>query len=141
MPYQMMYSSQATRPMSAADLERILVDARVGNEARNVTGALIHVEGVFVQVLEGEEPVLRELMAGIARDSRHRSVKVFYESPVAERAFASWRMAYLSPTAEEMSTWAGLPGTATIQSILAEIGRDPHRGPGFLVSILRVLAE
>jgi hypothetical protein len=141
MLYHMVYSSQATRPMSAADLEQILTDARVGNEARNVTGALIHVDGVFVQVLEGEEDVLRALMANIARDTRHHGVKVFYESAIAERAFASWRMAYVSPTAEQVSTWAGLPSTASIESLLADVSRDPRRVPGFLVSMLEALAH
>jgi Sensors of blue-light using FAD len=41
MPFQIMYSSQATEPMTATDLEKILTDARAGNEARNVTGALV----------------------------------------------------------------------------------------------------
>jgi hypothetical protein len=34
---------------------KILVDARAGNEARNVTGALVFVEGVFLQILEGDK--------------------------------------------------------------------------------------
>ena len=39
MPYQIMYSSQATEPMTVTDLEKILTDARAGNQARGVTGA------------------------------------------------------------------------------------------------------
>ena len=45
MPYQLAYSSQAAKPMTAADLEKILVDARAGNETRNITGVLIYVDG------------------------------------------------------------------------------------------------
>jgi len=140
MPYQIMYSSQATQPMTVAGLEEILVDARTGNEKRNVTGALIYVDGVFFQILEGEEAIVRELMASIARDTRHRSVKVFHEAPVDARAFQSWRMAYLSTTAEQMSKWAGLSGTATIETLLADIARDPSRAPRILVNILQALA-
>jgi hypothetical protein len=54
MPYQIMYSSQATKPMTVAALEEILADARAGNEERNVTGALVYVDGVFFQIIEGE---------------------------------------------------------------------------------------
>jgi Sensors of blue-light using FAD len=137
MPYQIMYSSQATEPMTVMGLEEILTDARAGNQARNVTGALIYVDGVFFQIIEGDKDVVRNLMASIASDSRHHSVKVFYEAEVDVRAFASWSMAYLSPTAEQMSKWAGLPGTATVEELLADINRVPR----ILVNIMNALAQ
>jgi len=140
MPYQMMYSSQAARPMTVAGLEEILLDARTGNDARNVTGALVHVDGVFFQILEGEKDVVKALMTSIASDSRHHSVKVFYESEVDARAFQNWRMAYLSASAGQMSQWAGLPGTVGVKELLADINRNPHRVPRILVNILKALA-
>jgi len=141
MPYQVMYSSQATEPLTVDGLERILTDARTGNEARDVTGALVYVDGVFFQILEGDEEVVRNLMTSIAADTRHHSVKVFHEAEVDARAFESWRMAYLSPTAEEMRTWMGLPGTATIESLLADVNRDPHRVPRILLKALEALLD
>jgi len=137
MPYQIMYSSQATEPMTVTGLEAILADARTGNQARNVTGALIYVDGVFFQIIEGDKDVVQNLMANIARDSRHHSVKIFYEAEVDVRAFASWSMAYLSATAEQMSKWAGLPGTATVEELLADINRVPR----ILVNIMNALAQ
>jgi hypothetical protein len=134
-----MYSSEAKKPMTVGDLEKILTDARAGNEARNVTGALVYVDGVFFQILEGEEAVVRNLMANIASDTRHRSVKVFYEAQVDVRAFESWSMAYLAPTAQEMSTWAGLPAATTVEDVLADVNRDPHRVPRALITALKVL--
>ena len=140
MPYQIMYSSQATEPMTITGLENILADARAGNQARNVTGALVYVDGVFFQILEGDKDVVRNVMASIASDSRHHSVKVCYEAEVDVRAFESWRMAYLSPTADQMSIWAGLPGTATVETLLADVNRDPHRVPRILVNVLKAVA-
>jgi hypothetical protein len=141
MPYQIMYSSQATEPMTVTGLEAILTDARTGNEARNVTGALVYVDGVFFQIIEGDKDVVHNLMASIASDSRHHSVKIFYEAEVDVRAFESWRMAYLRATAEQMSKWAGLPGTATVEELLTDINRGPNRVPRILVSILNALAQ
>ena len=141
MPYQIMYSSEATRPMTVSGLEEILADARTGNQARNVTGALVYVDDVFFQLIEGDKDVVHNLMASIASDSRHQSVKVFYEAEVDVRAFESWNMAYLSTTAEQMSHWAGLPGTATVEELLAEVNRDPRRVPRILVNILKVLVQ
>lgn len=141
MPYQIMYSSQATNPMAVSDLEQILKDARAGNQTRNITGALVYVDGVFFQILEGDEPVLRELMANIAKDSRHRSVKVFYEAQVDARAFESWSMAYLAPTTQDMAAWAGLPATATVEEVLADVNRDPDRVPRIFINALNALVR
>ncbi|MEO7500984.1 MAG: BLUF domain-containing protein [Casimicrobiaceae bacterium] len=134
-----MYSSQATEPMTVTGLENILADARAGNRARNVTGALVYVGGVFFQLIEGEKDVARNLMASIASDSRHQFVKVVYEAEVDVRAFQSWSMAYLSPTAQEMSTWAGLPAATTVEEVLAVVSRDPERVPRILVHVLEAL--
>jgi len=140
MPYQMMYSSQATRPMTVEGLEEILADARSGNERRNVTGALVHVDGVFFQILEGERDVVHSLMQSILRDTRHGSVKVFFEREVDKRAFQDWRMAYLSASREQMSQWAGLPGAVSVEQLLEDVGRDPQRVPAILVNILKSIA-
>jgi Sensors of blue-light using FAD len=140
MTYQIAYSSRATEPMSAVSLEKILADARAGNRARNITGALIYVDNVFLQVLEGDRDVVRAVMANIARDSRHGSVKVFHEAEVDAPTFGSWSMAYLSPTLEQMSAWAGLAGTATLEALLLDVDRDPRRFPQVLANILRTLA-
>ena len=140
MTYQLLYSSQAAHEMSIAELEQILVDARQGNEQRNITGALVYVDGVFVQILEGDEPAIRRLMRSLASDSRHTDLKVFHEAEVAEPTFASWRMAYVSPTPQQMAAWAGLEGAATIEAILAEIHRKPQAGSRVAENVLRALA-
>jgi hypothetical protein len=79
-------------------------------------------------------------MANIARDARHNSVTVFHEAEVSAPTFGTWRMAYVSATPEEMSAWAGLPGTATIDALLQDIARDPQRVPQILGNILGQLA-
>lgn len=141
MLYQVIYSSQATKPLTTADLEKILVDARAGNEAHNVTGALVYVDGVFLQILEGDKDTVFKLMSSIGKDTRHSSVKVFHEAQINERAFGSWRMAYLSPRPEELSIWAGLPGTATIESILEDMDRDADRVAQVAGNVLKALAS
>ena len=103
MTYQLIYSSQATVPMSVAELEEILVDARAGNEKRNITGALVYIDGIFLQVLEGERETVLSLMRSIEKDTRHHSVKVFHQAEVDRPTFGNWRMAYLGATPEQMA--------------------------------------
>src|SRR5271157_3412409 len=124
-----------------ADLARMLEESRTRNQARGITGVLILVDGVFFQILEGEKDTVINLMESIKRDPRHSGVKVYRERETDERAFASWSMAYLSPSAEEVSRWAQLDGSTTIKSVLSSLESEPGRLPGMVVNILKAIAE
>ena len=141
MSYRIIYSSQATAALSLDELEAILVDARAGNEARGITGALVYVDGVFLQILEGDKEKVRALMHSIAGDARHCSVTVFHEAEVDQPLFSDWRMAYLSATPEQLAIWAGLEGTATIDDILATVRERPDRAALVAAGILEALAR
>ena len=56
--------------MTAAGLEEILLNARAGNNARDVTGILVDVDGIFVQVIEGDREAVHHLMTSLGKDSR-----------------------------------------------------------------------
>ena len=141
MPFRLIYSSEAAPDLATADLEEMLAESRIRNRARGITGVLVFVEGVFLQILEGEKDNVLDLMETIERDPRHRGVKVFHERETDERAFASWSMAYLSPSVGEVSRWAELDGATTIGSVLSSIESEPGRLPGMVVNILKVIAE
>ena len=136
---QVIYSSKATETLTVDDLQQILVDARAGNETRDVTGALIYVDGVFLQILEGERDTVRGLMRNIGADARHTNLKVFHEAEVDHRMFATWRMAYLDASPDQLSAWAGLPGAATIDAVLGDLERDTTRVAQVATGILRAL--
>jgi hypothetical protein len=139
MLYQLAYASQAAKPMTVTELEKILVDARAGNLTRNVTGVLLYIDGVFFQLLEGEKDVVLRLLDSITKDTRHGSLKVICENEAAERAFGGWSMAYVDATPDQMSLWAGLPGTTTIGSVVADVERHPERVAQIVRNVLAVL--
>ncbi|RZL31850.1 MAG: BLUF domain-containing protein, partial [Rubrivivax sp.] len=76
MPYQMIYSSASTTPMQSEDLDDLLAQAQQKNAAAGITGALVYVDGCFLQVLEGPEEPVQRLMDRIRRDPRHETVTV-----------------------------------------------------------------
>jgi hypothetical protein len=141
MPYRLVYSSEATPGLAPAELEGMLAESRIRNAKHGITGVLVFVDGAFLQVLEGEKNDVLDLMSRIDRDPRHRAVKVFYEQEVEERAFESWSMAYLSPSAAEVAKWAELEGGTTIGAVLASVEANPGRLPGMVVNILKALAK
>ena len=141
MPYRLIYSSEAAPELTTADLEGMLAESRIRNRAHGITGVLVFVDGAFLQVLEGEKNDVLDLMGRIERDPRHSAIKVFHEQETDERAFASWSMAYLSPSAEEVSRWAELEGATTIGSVLSSLEKEPGRLPGMVVNILKAIAK
>jgi hypothetical protein len=141
MAYRLIYSSAATGEMGRGDLEQMLEESRLRNAKQDITGVLVFVDGVFLQVLEGARDDVEDLMESIRRDPRHRDIKVFHEEEVDRRAFPTWRMAYLSPRAADVSAWAGLEGATSIESVLATLRGDPDRVPRVLTGLVEALAS
>lgn len=139
MPFRLIYSSEATPGLAAAELETMLAESRLRNKAHGITGVLVFVEGAFLQILEGEKDDVVDLMGRIERDPRHRGIKVFYEQEVEEPAFASWSMASISPSAEDVARWAALDGATTIRDVLASLAKNPGRLPAMVVNILQAI--
>jgi hypothetical protein len=140
MPYRLIYSSEATGDMPRPELEKMLAQSRARNRMRDVTGVLVFVDGVFLQILEGTRENVAELMEKIGHDPRHRGVKVFHEEDIEKRTFGSWRMAFVSPSAEDMAAWAGLDGATTIEETLATLRRDAGRIPRVVFALLEAVS-
>lgn len=92
--FRIMYVSQATRALERPELAALHARARANNRRSGITGMLIYKDGCFVQVLEGEEAVVKHLFAIIQRDTRHREVSLLAEGPLARREFADWSMGF-----------------------------------------------
>ena len=140
MPYQIIYSSKSATPMQMDDLEDILESARESNTDAGITGALVYIDGFFLQILEGEARAVEALMARIAKDVRHETVSVLKQGNMTTSLFSDWRMAYVSATAEQVAEWAGLSRTTAVPDILADMHSDPMRVTQVTQSILSALA-
>jgi hypothetical protein len=139
MPYQIIYSSKSATPMQRDELEELLEHARSSNAEKGITGALVYVDGVFLQILEGEPEAVQELMGKISKDFRHETVIVLKEEAIPFASFSDWEMAYVSATREQVAEWAGLSGTIAIPEIVTDLRQDPRRATQVAKSILSVL--
>lgn len=92
--HALVYQSQATRPLDANDLDRLLLDARVANELADVTGALLHRGQRFVQYLEGTRADVEQIYARIARASQHHRLEILEQGRVEKRLFQRWHMGF-----------------------------------------------
>ena len=74
------------------DLMHITAVAKVENAKRQITGVLFYMAGKFLQVLEGEEAHLRQLMQNIEKDDRHNNVEYLIDTSIEKRGFYDWNM-------------------------------------------------
>lgn len=72
------------------EMRRIRDHAVANNKAHNIRVALMHRCGWFVEWIEGPPAGIEELMARVALDQRHRSLKVVHESLGKPRLFKPW---------------------------------------------------
>jgi hypothetical protein len=92
----------ADRP---SELGRLFTRARSNNKQAGITGALLLSGPWFVQTLEGDEALVRALLARIERDPRHDSVSLLDAGTVDERAFPRWSMARVSEDGSAPDTY------------------------------------
>ena len=89
---QLLYVSNALPDLAPLALDRILSASRANNAVRGITGLLLHIDGGFLQILEGEDGAVRDLHARIAADPRHRDVRILLDarSPRPPSPVAAW---------------------------------------------------
>ena len=106
---RIVYASAASKTFQPKDLVAdILVVAGPNNTKLGITGMLLHVDGSFFQVLEGEESAVHALYEKILRDPRHTSAIKLIEEPIERRAFSRWSMGYARVTRTELAQIEGL---------------------------------
>jgi hypothetical protein len=140
MTYQLIYSSDASIPMQSDDLEDLLEQARERNAQRGITGALVYVDGIFLQILEGEAATIKALMARISSDLRHEGATVLQEGDVPSPRFSDWTMAYIGATPEQVADWLCMPGTTPVPDLFDGLRRDASKVDGVAQGVLAALS-
>jgi Sensors of blue-light using FAD len=103
----LIYASSAESTMSDAALRAILDRAQIVNSQLDITGILLHSDGSYFQVLEGDAEAIDSLYAKIVRDERHKNVVLIVREPIARRSFADWSMGFASVTSKDVAEFSG----------------------------------
>jgi len=101
--YRLIYRSRNLIPAQTrrTDLGELFTAARSHNKGQHITGALLLLDDVFVQTLEGDEQEVQALLARIRADTRHDSLEILDTSLVAGRVFARWAMAKVAEAEDQ----------------------------------------
>jgi Sensors of blue-light using FAD len=93
---RVVYTSHATAGVGMTDAYDIIRVAHNRNSTFNLTGALLLIDGCFVQVLEGESFYVRERYERIAVDPRHEQVELREQTAIESVSFPGEWMALKS---------------------------------------------
>lgn len=107
---RIIYTSKAREAFSKRNLLDLLHESRAYNSIDDITGVLMHKDGYFLQVIEGEPAAVLNLYNRILNDSRHSDVKLIKDSTVSSRLFSNWSMGCADFDEPELSM---LPGIRT----------------------------
>ena len=89
-----MYLSSATARLIDPQLDDMLRTALRNNAEHGITGILAHVEGSFIQYIEGPQAALDQLERNLNADRRHKNLFVSERGEIPTRAFPDWSMAF-----------------------------------------------
>ncbi|MBF0203757.1 MAG: EAL domain-containing protein [Desulfamplus sp.] len=107
--YTVIYVSKASESLTDDEIKQILDSARKKNSELGITGFLIYNKGYFLQLLEGRQDSIDELLRKIVDDQRHNDARIVLRTFNERRLFADWTMGYwnMKETGSDIdfSTW------------------------------------
>jgi hypothetical protein len=92
--YYLIYSSIPAKVLNEEELHDLLAVSRTANEIHHVTGMLLCLSGMYIQLIEGPKAEIIQLYKNIRNDSRHYQVTTLIEGDIEARFFPDWHMGY-----------------------------------------------
>lgn len=86
------YTSLARLDLQTSDLEDIHRTARELNALDGVTGLLVFNGTHFLQIIEGSESAIDELVERLRKDRRHTGFEIRDQRKIEKRSFPDWSM-------------------------------------------------
>ena len=86
------YTSLARLDLQASDLEAIHRTAREQNALDGITGLLVFNGTHFLQIIEGAEDAIEDLVERLRKDPRHNGFEIRDRRQVDARSFPDWSM-------------------------------------------------
>jgi uncharacterized membrane protein (DUF373 family) len=86
----------------------ILNTSRMNNASIGISGMLLFTGSEFIQILEGDEKAIEELLATIKKDPRHKDFRIIEKKKITHREYAEWTMGFKRVDKEDLRDVPGL---------------------------------
>ncbi|PKI16508.1 BLUF domain-containing protein [Colwellia sp. 12G3] len=90
--YQLIYVSTPNENLKISEVQTIVCKAKFDNEKIYISGFLCANSKFFIQCLEGDEKVVKDLYGKILKDVRHNNIHLVGEREAAKCSFEHWGM-------------------------------------------------
>lgn len=94
MEHTICYLSKQAKALEEAELEILFNHIVFKNPKLHITGALLHNNDFFLQVLEGNKETVTELFANIRKDNRHKDILVILDQKIENRIFQNYEATF-----------------------------------------------
>jgi hypothetical protein len=138
MMYFLIYLSRSSRDLSEADLLELLRSSRENNLKTGMTGLLLHKDGNFLQLLEGEKEAVTALFAKISDDDRHFNVTKLLEGPCEARQFPGWSMGFQNLRSIAAGDVPGFSEFLDVPLTAESFADNPSRGQQILLLFRKI---
>lgn len=105
--YRIIYLSSAVKEFSEEEISLLLINSRKHNAEHHITGVLLYIEGDFLQVIEGEKKIVKQLFEKIKLDPRHKGIICVFDDVIKERNFKDWSMGFCALEYENLRQICG----------------------------------
>ncbi|MBO9674085.1 MAG: BLUF domain-containing protein [Sphingobacteriaceae bacterium] len=113
--FYLIFTSVESSLFSSDKLKALLNQCKDFNNRNNITGILLYVRGLqitkskgrFMQLLEGDERIIRRLFKKIVNDERHESVVLLQIGKYERRCFTDWSMGFEQTDGELYQSLSG----------------------------------
>ena len=137
--FSIVYVSTANQLLDSAQLQELQRVSRRNNTAIGVTGMLLYKGGNFMQVIEGEERIVQDLLTKITRDSRHHAVSVLLRQTLSAREFGEWSMGFRDLSSPEVLAMPGYSEFLNVPLTDEQFFEDPTRTQRLLMTFRRTM--
>ena len=117
--FSLLYVSDLVSKAGPNAIGHIARQSRVNNRRDDITGLLVFDGSIFVQMLEGSQAALGNLLARLHNDPRHENIEtLIFDKANSERQFPNWQLGYffLDDAPDGIS---GLRGTRDAAALLS----------------------
>ena len=101
------YISKASDDFNVTELRELAEVAARNNKLRSITGALLFIDNCFIQVIEGDEQSMSELLDKLEADPRHHDIRIISDRLEESRHFPDWSMGLVITPEKERTTVIG----------------------------------
>tara|TARA_R110002020_G_scaffold211682_3_gene417941 strand:- start:814 stop:1227 length:414 start_codon:yes stop_codon:yes gene_type:complete len=102
MTYSIVYISSAADSLTKNDIQDVFNFTLDWNLDNNISGFLVYKNQSFIQLLEGDEQVLKELFERIKNDERHCNIIPIIQQNLPYKSFEGYQTSFLVSNTDKL---------------------------------------